>query len=172
MTKIAFLGLGAMGARMATNLIKAGFDVALWNRSPGPLDAVASIGGCRASTPRAAAEGADFVITMVRDDDASRAVWLDADAGALSGLGPDAVGVESGTVTPGWVDELGAAVQARGARLLDAPVAGSRPQAEAGQLVHLVGGEAEAVARATPVLKVMGGAIHHAGPAGSGATLP
>src|SRR5581483_4824411 len=112
----------------------------------------------------------ELVIAMVRDDDASRAIWL-GDDGAVKGLGKDAMAIESSTLTPGWVKELAIQVQATGASFLDAPVLGSRPQAEAGQLIHLVGGETETLERARDVLSALGGAIHHVGPVGAGATL-
>ncbi len=171
MHRIAILGLGAMGVRMAANLTKAGHDLVVWNRSPGPVAKLRASGARVAATPRTAAEEADFVISMVRDDAASRAVWLDDASGALGGLHPDALAIECSTVTPAWVAELASAIQGRSSALLDAPVVGSRPQAEAGQLIFLVGGDGEAVAQALPLMEAMGGAIHHAGPSGSGAAV-
>lgn len=168
MTRIAFLGLGAMGARMAANLIAAGFALTVWNRSAGAAAPLIAAGATGAPTPRAAAQGADLVIAMVRDDAASRAVWTDPDTGALAGMGPVAVGVESSTVSLAHMAALHAEAAARGVALLDAPVAGSRPQAEARQLIFLVGGAAAALETARPALSAMGGAIHHAGPAGAG----
>lgn len=81
MSNIAFLGLGAMGSRMAARLLKAGHQVTVWNRSPDASEALAKLGAQVASTPRAAATKASFVIAMVRDDDASRFVWLDPESG-------------------------------------------------------------------------------------------
>jgi hypothetical protein len=81
-------------------------------------------------------EAAAFVVAMVRDDEASRMVWLDANNGALGGMAAGAVAIESSTLTPGWVRELGHAVAERGVALLEAPVSGSRVQADAGQLVY------------------------------------
>src|SRR5262245_28633852 len=83
MCKIAFLGLGAMGSRMAMNLLKAGNELTVWNLTPGPAKSLAASGAKLASTPREAAEGNEFVMTMVTNDDASRQVWLDAANGAL-----------------------------------------------------------------------------------------
>jgi 3-hydroxyisobutyrate dehydrogenase len=133
--RVAFLGLGAMGSRMASNLLAGGHDVVAWNRSPDARERLAALGTRPADTPRAAASGADFIISMVTDDDASRSVWLDQEAGAVAGLAPGAIAIESSTVTPEWVETLAAAVVARGARFLDCPVAGSLPQAEARQLL-------------------------------------
>lgn len=171
MESVAVLGLGAMGSRMAANLVKAGYAVAVWNRSPDKAAPLGTAGARVAATPREAAEGAGAVISVLRDDEAARTTWLDPGTGALAGLAEGALAIESSTVTPGWIDELGSACAARGVALLDAPVAGSRPQAEAGQLNFLVGGEAAALERATPLLRTMGKAIHHAGRLGSGATL-
>jgi 3-hydroxyisobutyrate dehydrogenase len=171
MPRIAVLGLGAMGSRMAARLIAAGHDVIVWNRSPGPAALLALSGASIASTPRAAAAGADIALSMVRDDDASRAVWLDPDMGALAALPAGAVAIESSTLAPDTARALAAAGAARGVPVLDAPVAGSRPQAEAGQLIFLVGGDAPTLDRVREVLLAMGGAVHHAGPAGAGMAI-
>lgn len=171
MAKVAVLGLGAMGSRMARNLIEAGHTVAVWNRSPAACLPLAADGAVAADTPRAAATGAAFVIAMLRDDEASAAVWLDADTGALAGLEAGAIGIESSTLTVGFVRDLAARFAAAGRGFLDAPVAGSRPQAEAAQLIYLVGGNAQVLAQADPVLRAMGSAVHHAGVAGDGAAV-
>jgi 3-hydroxyisobutyrate dehydrogenase-like beta-hydroxyacid dehydrogenase len=169
MANISILGLGAMGSRMAANLMNAGHAVTVWNRNPARAAQLVASGAKLASTPRTAAMGANIVIAMVRDDAASRAVWLDPSTGALAGMSRDAIAIESSTLTVNWVRELSAAAAKLGVAFLDAPVAGSRPQAEAGQLIYFVGGEASVFARVEPVLKVMGGAVHHAGATGSGA---
>jgi len=171
MTRVAVLGLGAMGSRMAANLLKAGFGVTVWNRTSDAAESLVAAGARQAKTPKEAAFGAAFVMAMVRDDEASRTVWLDPETGALSGMESDAVAIESSTLTPDWVRELAAAAAARGVALLEAPVSGSRPQAEAGQLVYLVGGDEATLKRAEPVLKAMGSAIHHVGPTGAGALV-
>lgn len=169
MTNISVLGLGAMGSRMAANLMKAGHAVTVWNRSPDKAARLVAAGARLAATPRAAAREADFVIVTVRDDEASRAIWLDPTNGALEAMRPDAMAIESSTLSVHWVRELGAIAANSGVAFLDAPVAGSRPQAEAGQLIYFVGGEASAFARAELLLKAMGGSVHHAGAVGSGA---
>jgi 3-hydroxyisobutyrate dehydrogenase-like beta-hydroxyacid dehydrogenase len=169
MANISILGLGAMGSRMATNLMMAGHAVAVWNRDPEKAVQLVASGAKHASSPRAAAAGADAVIAMVRDNAASRAVWLDPSTGALAGMARGAMAIESSTLTVNWVRELGAAAAKLGIAFLDAPVAGSRPQAEAGQLIYFVGGEASAFARAEPLLKAIGAVVHHAGAVGSGA---
>lgn len=169
MSNIAFLGLGAMGSRMASRLLQAGHQVTVWNRSPGATEALAKLGAQIAATPRAAATKADLVIAMVRDDDASRFVWLDPESGALGAMGRDAVAIDSSTLSRAWIGELGKAAEASGIQFLEAPVSGSRPQAEAGQLIYFVGGSEETAKRAEPVLSAMGSAIHYVGPVGSAA---
>ncbi len=170
MTRITFLGLGAMGQRMARRLIDAGHDVTVWNRSPGAAASLAAAGAARSDTPHAASAGAEIVISMVTDDDASRAVWMGPD-GALAGLAPGALAVECSTLSPDWIAALATAMAERGVRFVDAPVAGSRPQAEAGQLIFLAGGTADDVARLETIAPAMGRAVLHAGPTGQGATL-
>ncbi|BEV14362.1 NAD(P)-dependent oxidoreductase [Herbaspirillum sp. DW155] len=169
MSKIAVLGLGAMGSRMAANLIKAGHAVTVWNRSAAAAEELVAAGAALAATPKQAAAGADFVMAMVRDDQASRQVWLDPDTGALAGMAAGAIALESSTLTVKWIRELGAQAAARRIDLLEAPVSGSTPQAEAAQLVYLVGGEVDTLTHAAPILTAMGSAIRHVGPLGSGA---
>lgn len=171
MTSIAFLGLGAMGSRIAAHLIAARFDVIVWNRNPDRAAALADKGAKVASSPRAAAASADIVFAMVRDDEASRAVWLDPQSGALAAMRPGAIAIESSTLTLAFTRKLAQAASAAGLGFLDAPVAGSWPQAEAKQLIHLVGGDAVTLSRAEPTLRAVGAAIHHAGPAGSGMAM-
>ena len=155
-----------MGLRMARRLVTHGHAVTVWNRTPRPLDFEANL----ASTPAQAAEGADLVLSMLTDAEASQTVWLGED-GAASGLKEGAVALECSTLTPQAVQALAAPIQAQGARLLEAPVVGTRPHAEGGTLTFLVGGDAEVLAHVEPVLQVLGGATHHTGPIGSAATV-
>jgi 3-hydroxyisobutyrate dehydrogenase len=157
--KIAFLGQGAMGSRMADRLETAGHHVNRWNRSGA------------AESPRQAVADADVIIAMLRDDDASRAVWLDPETGALAGMKANALAIESSTLTVDWVKTLADTVHAQGRAFVDAPVLGSRPQAEAGQLIYLIGGQTADVGRAEPVLAAMGAKQLHTGAVGSGAAL-
>lgn len=171
MAHITMLGTGAMGARMTKTLLNAGHAVTVWNRSPDKAAPLAAAGAQVALSPRAAVAHADFAITMVRDDIASRQVWLNSDTGALANLPKHAIVIESSTTTVAWAQELNQACRTHGVAFLDAPVAGSRPQAESAQLIYFVGGDADVVARVEPLLKTMGSAVHHAGPAGSGAAV-
>ncbi len=160
-----------MGSRMALNLLKAGHQVTVWNRSPAAAAELVSLGARQAGTPKEAARGAAFVFAMVRDDAASRQVWLDPETGALAGMAAGAVAIESSTLSPDWVRELGNAASKHGVSLLEAPVAGSRPQAEAAQLVYLIGGDQATFDRCEPLLKVLGSALHLVGPLGTGALV-
>lgn len=168
---VGFLGLGQMGRRMAARLLAAGHTVRAYNRSPNAGDSLRAKGATICLTPAEAASGADVVLSIVTDDAAARSVWLAPDTGALSTIRPGAIVIESSTVTPGWVSNLAQAVEGRGAYFLDAPVAGSTPQAEAGQLAFLVGGEAERVDAVRDLLMTMGKAVLHVGPAGHGAVF-
>jgi 3-hydroxyisobutyrate dehydrogenase len=167
---VALLGLGTMGAGMAANLLKAGFPLAVYNRSRAKAEAFAAQGARVAATPADAARGASVIVSMLADDAASRAVWLGSD-GALGAAAKGAVLVECGTVSPAWIAELGEAARAHGAELLDAPVTGSRVQAAGGQLTFLVGGSETALETARPVLEAMSKEIAHLGPLGSGAKM-
>jgi len=171
MTTIGFMGLGAMGSRMARNLIEAGFTVTVYNRSPEPAEALAALGARTAATPREAVRDAELCIAMVRDDEASHAVWLDTRTGALADMREGALAIEMSTLTPAWTREWAAAARERGISPLEAPVVGSRPQAEARQLVVLAGGAEETLERARPALAAMAGAIHRAGEIGMGAAM-
>jgi 3-hydroxyisobutyrate dehydrogenase len=167
---VAVLGLGTMGSGMAQNLLKAGHAVTVYNRTPAKAEALRTAGARVGATPAEAARGAQVVIAMLADDQASREVWLGSD-GALGAAGAGAVLIESSTVSPAWVSDLAAAANERGLEFLDAPVTGSRTQAAAGQLSFLVGGTDAGVAKATPVLQAMSREIVHLGAVGSGAKL-
>lgn len=169
--QIAVLGTGAMGHRMAHNLLKAGHTLTVWNRSPEKAASLVEAGATLAGTPKEAASHADFVMSMVRDDDASREVWLHPETGALKGMPPGSIGVESSTLSPEWVKELGLHLADHGLALLEAPVSGSRAQADAATLVYLAGGETATLERATPILNAMGSIIQHVGPLGTGALV-
>jgi 3-hydroxyisobutyrate dehydrogenase len=167
---IAMLGLGTMGSGMAANLLKAGFSVTVYNRTAAKAQPLIDAGARFASTPAEAAKGASVIISMLADDTASREVWLGKD-GALNAAKTGAILIESSTVSPAWVAELAEFAEQHGTDLLDAPVTGSRIQAEAGQLSFLIGGKDIAVTAATPVLKAMSKEVAHLGPVGSGAKM-
>lgn len=170
MARITILGLGAMGSRMAQRLLAAGHETTVWNRTPHRDGALLAAGAFGAASPRAAVAGAEIAIAMLGDDEASRAAWTDPTDGALAAMAAGAVAIESSTLSPGWVRALAGVAEARDIGFLDAPVVGSRPQAEAGQLIHLVGGEPETLDRVRPILAALGSAVHRMGPVGAGQT--
>ena len=171
METLAFLGLGAMGSRMARRFVDAGRTVRVWNRGPEAAAGLVAADATLSDSPRAAAEGADVVVSMVSDDHAARVVWLDPEKGALACLGEKALAVESSTVSPAWAKELALAVSGRGAQFVEAPVAGSRPQAEAGELIVMLGGGEAAAERAKAALAPIGKAFRYVGPVGQAAIL-
>ena len=172
MSKITVLGLGAMGSRMAINFGQAGHDVTVWNRSPERATELASKHQFGFEpTPRQAAADADFVVSMVANDEAARSVWLDADNGAFAAMGDEAIAIESSTLTPGTVRELAGRADSLELGFVEAPVVGSRPQAEAGALFTLIGGDDSTVALAAPLLDVNSGATKHVGAVGEAALM-
>lgn len=167
---VAFLGLGAMGAPMARNLIKAGFSLRVWNRSPQRARAFEQSGAVVCASIAEAVRGASFVVSIVADDEATRAVMLDAQ-GVVASASPGTVVIDSSTNTPALARSLAQAATARGLAYLDAPVSGSVPQATSGELVFMVGGDASALATAGPLLAAMGRQAILIGPSGHGATI-
>jgi len=167
---MAILGLGIMGAGMASRLLSAGFPVAVYNRNPDKAGPFSNAGALVAGSPREAASQAEIIISMVADDIASQGVWL-GENGALAGAARGSLLIECSTLTVGWIKELSAAAMQRGCEFLDAPVTGTKPHAASGELLFLVGGSASALATAQPVLSVLGRETVHLGPTGSGALL-
>ena len=168
--RVAIMGLGTMGAGMARRLASANFPLTVYNRNTERAAPFSKLGALVATSPREAASRAEIVLSMVADDDVSRKIWFGKD-GALAGASPGAVLIESSTLTVKWVLELVAAAAQCGCELLDAPVTGTRPHAEAGELLFLVGGSGAALATARPVLSVLGRDTIHLGPSGSGAYM-
>ena len=170
MHNVTLMGTGTMGSGMASRLLAAGFPLTVWNRHAARAQPLADAGATLASSPRDAAAGADVVISMLADDEASRSVWL-GESGALAAARPETVLIESSTVTPAWIDELAAAATRASCDLIDAPVTGSKRHAAAGELLFLVGGDRAVLDRVQPVLATMGRETIHVGPIASGARL-
>ncbi len=172
MASITVLGTGEMGSRMATNFAQAGHNVTIWNRTQ---EAALSLAGettmSAAQTPSEAVKEADVVVSMLADDAASREVWLDSGSGALNAMKNGAVAVESSTITPTMARELAAAAEQQGVPFLEAPVVGSRPQADAGGLFYLIGGDAAVLESVRSIIGVNAGGIRHMGAAGDAATM-
>lgn len=169
MATIAFLGLGEMGARMASRLLAAGYEVAVWNRNPARALPLASQGARIALNVRDAVGHADLVFSMVRDNAAAQRVWCDSEDGALAAMREGALAIECSTLTPDTILMLSREGARRGITLVDAPVVGSLPQAAAGELVFLVGDSGTLMARIEPVLRAMGASVQACGAVGSGA---
>ena len=169
--KVAFLGLGIMGSRMAANLCRAGFEVHAWNRTRARAEELAEAHGASvADTPAAAAAEAGLAITMVVDAPEVEAVLFGPD-GAAGGLGDGGLAVDMSTIAPSASRAIGDRLQEQGIAFLDAPVTGSKPKAEDGTLTIMVGGEAADHERALPLFAAMGKLVLHVGPQGHGSMV-
>jgi 3-hydroxyisobutyrate dehydrogenase len=168
--KVGFYGMGRMGVPMAANLVKAGFPVAVANRTPSRCAPLVDMGCATVETAAELAQQVDVVITMVSDGQAAREVYLGSNgllAGAHSGLSL----IDMSTLGPEIWRELAAACTERNLPALDAPVSGSIPAAEAATLIAMVGGDALVFARLRTVLAAMTREQFHLGPSGSGAVM-
>ncbi|MBJ9660474.1 3-hydroxyisobutyrate dehydrogenase [Burkholderia gladioli] len=165
--KIGFIGLGHMGAPMALNLVKAGHEVRAFDLSEDALRLVADGGAKLAGSAREAAEGAEFVITMLPAAVHVRRALTDEN-GVLAGLAPGATVIDSSTIDPASAQAFGELVRERGGAFVDAPVSGGTGGAAAGTLTFMVGGSVSEFERVTPVLTGMGRNVVHCGPTGMG----
>jgi 3-hydroxyisobutyrate dehydrogenase len=165
--RIGFIGLGTMGAAMAANLARAGFTVTAWNRTAGRAPELDDLGVTRAPTPAAAAAASDVVVMCVSDTPDVEAVLLGPD-GVAVGAGHGTLVIDCSTIAPGATREFAARLRERGVAMIDAPVSGGSEGAKNATLTIFVGGEAEDVDRARPVLGALGTTITHVGPIGSG----
>ncbi|MBE3648388.1 NAD(P)-dependent oxidoreductase [Paenibacillus polymyxa] len=168
MKNIGFIGLGTMGAPMASNLLKQGFGVTVYNRTASRCEPLVEQGARAASTPREAAEGQHLVITMVSDDQSIRDVYYGQD-GVFAGLTAGMTVMDNSTISPKLVKQLAVEADKLGCSFIDAPVTGSKPAAVDGTLVFMVGGHAEAIAAQSDVFDTLGKKVLHMGPNGSGA---
>jgi 3-hydroxyisobutyrate dehydrogenase len=169
--RIGFLGLGIMGSRMAANVRRAGFPLTVWTHTPGKAERWAEEHGATArATPAEVAGASDVVVSMVVDGEQVASVLL-GEGGAIEAARPGLLCVDMSTIAPSDTRRIGAALAERGVRMLDAPVTGSSPRAEAGSLTIMAGGEPEDFARARPLLETMGEAIVHVGELGQGEML-
>ena len=164
---VAVLGTGRMGGAMVGTLLRAGFDVVAWNRDRNKTDELARASGAEiAETASEAAARAEVTITSLADDAAVEAVYADA----LEGFHAGQVVLEMSTIAPETVRAVEPSVRDRGAALLDAPVSGSVPVVERGELLIMVGGDTDALERARPVLDALASKVLHVGELGAGAT--
>lgn len=168
MAKTAFLGLGVMGAPMAGYLAKAGHEVSVFNRTAAKAEAwVAKHGGRFAASPRMAAQGADFVMICVGNDDDLRAVVL-GEGGALAGLSAGAIIVDHTTASADVARELAEICAQKGVGFVDAPVSGGQAGAENGQLAIMCGGTQDDYAKADPIMAAYAKACSRFGDVGAG----
>src|ERR1019366_2224454 len=170
MNTIGFVGLGAMGSRIAERLLDSGNQVYATNRTKSKAQALSDRGLKWRDTPRDVAAAAEVIFSMVTDDAALHAIASGPD-GILAGLAPHAVYVDMSTVRPRASRELAEQVRALGAEMVDAPVSGSIPQAESGTLAIMVGGSKAALAKVEPLLRELGQNVTHVGTNGQGLLL-
>jgi 3-hydroxyisobutyrate dehydrogenase-like beta-hydroxyacid dehydrogenase len=170
MAELGYVGLGTMGGRIAKRLLDAGHRVTGYNRTRSKAQWLVEAGLALVDSPREVAETADITFTMVTNTEALAAV-LEGPDGILAGLGPGKLFVDMSTVSPIRSRELAGRVAERGARMLDAPVSGSVVTLEEGRLAIMVGGEAEDVERALPVLRDIGPKVDHVGGNGQAALI-
>jgi 3-hydroxyisobutyrate dehydrogenase len=168
--RIGLAGAGKMGSAMARRLMASGQSVTVWNRTVARAQGLLDEGAAWAASPAELAATCDVVLTMLLDDAALDEVYLGAD-GLLSGPVPGRLFIDMSTVAPAQPQQIGARVQAAGARFLECPVGGSVGPAREGRLLGFVGGAAEDLALARPVLELLCRRIEHVGPWGAGATM-
>jgi 2-hydroxy-3-oxopropionate reductase len=162
---VGFIGLGIMGKPMAQNLIEAGYELVVYNRTREKAEELD--GATVAESPRAVAEQADIIITMLPDSPQVEEV-LAGEGGVLEGIEEGALIVDMSTISPVVTEELAEKAKERGASMLDAPVSGGDVGAIDGTLSIMVGGSEEDFERALPLFEVMGGTVTHVGPIGTG----
>lgn len=165
--KVGLVGTGIMGAPMALNLLKAGYEVTVHSRTRAKTEPVVDAGGRWADSPKNLAEQVDVVITVVPDSPDVETVYL-GDNGVCAGLKAGTIAIDMSTVSPETARRVDAAVRQRGGSFLDAPISGGKTGAEAGTLAIMVGGDQATFHRAMPVFKAMGKTIVHCGPCGAG----
>ncbi len=168
--KVGLIGLGLMGHPMGANLLKAGHELTVWNRTASRADNLVAQGAKRGATPRELAAASEVIITIVSDPLALESVFW-GDSGAFSGVKRGSLMIESSTVSPALEKRSAAAAAELGVDFLEAPVTGGTWGAEKGELVFMVGGEAATLKRAEPVLSAVGKKWFHLGPIGAGQTV-
>lgn len=168
--KVAFIGLGNMGRPMAENILKAGHDLTVWNRTRAHMEPLVAAGARGVSTARAAAQEAEVIGLCVSTPDVVRSIVMGED-GVLSGVRRGAVIVDFSTIDPATSRTVAAACEQAGVAYLDAPVSGGVAGAAAGTLTIVIGGDAAALERAQPPLQAVGKKIVHVGPSGAGSTI-
>lgn len=169
-TRVAFLGLGAMGEPMAGHVLAAGFPLTVWNRTASKADALVQAGAQRAATPRDAAANADVVLTCLPTQDEVRDVLVRAD-GVLAGLARGGTLVDTSTIDPSASQQLSALCAERGVDMLEAPLSGGTIGAKAGTLTMMIGGDEAVLERVRGLLATMAKNIFYVGGPGRGQVL-
>jgi 3-hydroxyisobutyrate dehydrogenase len=167
---VGFIGLGIMGRGMARNLLKAGFDLTVWNRTASRMDELVGEGAKAASSPADLASKCDIIITCVSDTPDVEAVIL-GENGVIHALKPDTLVIDMSTISPQVTRQIAAKLREKGAHMLDAPISGGSEGAAKGTLSIMVGGDAAQYERALPVFQAMGKTITHIGENGAGQTV-
>jgi 3-hydroxyisobutyrate dehydrogenase-like beta-hydroxyacid dehydrogenase len=177
-SKVGLIGLGLMGRPMGLNLLKAGYSLTVWNRTASRAESLVAGGAKLAYSPQEVAANSDVLITIVSDPPALEGVlWgsagaeSDQDSGALGALRAGSIYIDSSTVSPALARKIAAACAERHIAFLDAPVTGGTWGAEKGELVFMVGGDAQVLKDAEPVISAMGKRWFHLGPNGAGQTI-
>jgi 3-hydroxyisobutyrate dehydrogenase len=170
---VGFIGLGIMGAPMVRNLLNAGFEVCVWNRTTARSEEAATAGASIGDSPSDVASRSDVIISCVTASEDVEHVLLGTEgvAGAIEGVRAGSVVVDMSTISPAVTRDIGARLADKNVQLLDAPISGGEQGAIDGTLSIMVGGEAEALERVRPILDAMGARITHCGPSGSGQTV-
>jgi 3-hydroxyisobutyrate dehydrogenase len=170
MTKIGFIGLGVMGMRMATRLVKSGFDLVVYDIDKAPMRALSKAGAGTGKSVQAVAETSTCLITMLPSPAATREVIIGKN-GAIFGLRPGSVFIDMSTSNPMLTKELAKRLRPKKIRMLDAPVSGGMEGAEKGTLSIMVGGEKSVLRRVEDIFKSLGTNVYHVGPVGAGHTI-
>lgn len=165
--KIGFIGLGIMGKPMSLNLIKAGYELVVFNRSQKAIDEVVQAGAEAGQSPKDVAERSDVIITMLPNSPEVKEVVLGPN-GVIEGAKPGSIVIDMSSIAPGASQEVGKALAEKGIRFLDAPVSGGEPGAIAGTLSIMVGGKKEDFEEMLPILKAMGSSAVLCGDIGAG----
>ena len=166
-TRIGFCGMGTMGSAMAANVARAGFELRVWNRTPGRAAVPVSLGALEAASPKALAADSDVVVLCVSDTPDVEAVLFGAD-GVAAGLAPGSLIIDCSTIAPAETRAFAERLAASSIGFVDAPVSGGSEGAQKGTLTIMVGGAEADLERAMPVLEAMGSSITHMGPCGAG----
>ncbi len=168
--KIGFLGLGIMGQGMALNLLKAGFELIVWNRTASKIEPVVEAGAKAGQSPADVAAKSDIIVICVSDTPDVEAVVL-GEGGVIEQATAGNLVIDCSTISPAATREIAASLAEKGVTMLDAPISGGSEGAANGTLSIMVGGEAEDFERAAPVFQAMGNTITHVGEIGAGQTV-